>query len=80
MSQRLRIKLTADENVSLTVQFEPSGMSYELGPSGHMYAEVSSMEVGEMEIVYWSGGISVWPPGPVLTLNAAGERLHELNY
>jgi len=76
----LRIKLTADENAPFTVMFEPSGMSYELGPSEHMYAEVQSIEAREMEIVHWKGGVSVWPPGPIHTLDSAGNRLHELNY
>jgi hypothetical protein len=60
--------------------FEPSGMSYDLGPSECMYAEVQSVELDEMEIVYWDGGISVWAPGPILTLDSTGGRLHELNY
>jgi hypothetical protein len=76
----LRIKLIADERASFTVMFEPTGMTYELGPSEHMYAEVQSVELDEMQIVYWEGGVSVWPPGPILTLDSAGERLHELNY
>lgn len=80
VNESLRIKLAADERTSFTVMFEPSGMSYDLGPSEHMYAEVRSIEVHEMEIVYWGGGISVWAPGPVLTLDSDGQRLHELNY
>ena len=55
-------------------------MSYELGSSEHMYADVESIETSEMEIVYWDGGISIWAPGPIVTFDSAGGRLHELNY
>lgn len=80
MNQPLRIKITSDERVSCVVMFEPLGVTYDLGPDEHMYAEVQSIEQQDMEIVYWPGGVSVWPPGPVKTFTANGEELDELNY
>ena len=75
----LRIKLTADDNSPFTVMFEPSGMAYELGGSEYMFADIPTVEVEEMEIVYWQGGISVWAPGAVTTLDSNGNELHRLN-
>ena len=73
-----RIKITADEGVSFTVMFEPSGMAYELDSSEVMFAEFKRAEQEEMEIVYWRGGISIWPPGPVTTFDSTGNELHRL--
>ncbi|WP_083448679.1 hypothetical protein [Actinoplanes rectilineatus] len=80
MSGVLRIKLTADGDAPFTVMFEPLGMTYELGGGEHMFAEVQSMEMAEMEIVHWKGGVSVWPPGPVRTFDADGNLLDELHH
>ncbi|MDI6098422.1 hypothetical protein QLQ12_07380 [Actinoplanes sp. NEAU-A12] len=79
MSKPLRIKISADEDTSFTVMFEPLGMDYDLGPGEWMYAEVQAMEAAEMEIIQWEGGMSILPPGTVRTFNAAGEFLHELH-
>jgi hypothetical protein len=77
--KKIRIKVTADEAVSFTVMFEPTGMTYELGPSEFMYAEVSEVDLEEMEIVQWEGGISIWPPGSMITTyDAEGVELHRL--
>jgi hypothetical protein len=76
---RLRIKVTADEDASLTVMFEPIGVTYELGSSEFMFAEIPFFRADEMEIVYWKGGISIWPPGDVTTFDSAGNELHRLN-
>ncbi|HCT75308.1 MAG TPA: hypothetical protein DGT23_01675 [Micromonosporaceae bacterium] len=59
--KRLGIKLTADDDVPFTMMFEPSGMAYELGGSEFMYAEIPAAEADVMEIIYWKGGISIWP-------------------
>jgi hypothetical protein len=76
---RLRIKLTADGEAAFTVMFEPSGMTYDLASSEYMTAEVSELHSAELEIVYWNGGISVWAPGPVVTFDSNGAKLHNLN-
>ncbi|MEV0036879.1 hypothetical protein [Streptomyces sp. NPDC050804] len=72
------LKIRADAGSSLAVMFEPSGMLYELGPSEVMFARLDDPESEEMEIVYWEGGISLSPPGPVTTLDATGRELHQL--
>ncbi len=53
-------------------------MTYELGPSEVMYARVEASQAEKMEIVYWEGGISVWPSGPVVTLDSVGNELNRL--
>jgi hypothetical protein len=58
--------------------FEPSGMSYHLAPGAVMYSDISDGEPTEMEIIHWNGGISIWPPGPVMTRDADGKELHQL--
>ncbi|MEU4220283.1 hypothetical protein [Actinoplanes sp. NPDC026623] len=79
MNPPLRIKIAADRDAPFTVMFEPLGMSYDLGPGEHMFAEVAAMEIAEMEIVHWRGGVSIHPPGTVRTFNASGEFLDELH-
>lgn len=78
MAGQFTIKIKADSSSSFTVMFEPSGMPYELGPSEVMYARIEDFQAREMEIVYWEGGISVWPPGPVITLDSEGNELNQL--
>ncbi|WP_327234444.1 hypothetical protein OG349_11040 [Streptomyces sp. NBC_01317] len=73
-----RIKISADERSSLTVMFEPSGMSYELSRSEVIFASLEGDLAEEMEIVYWPGGISIWPPGPVVISDVEGRELHRL--
>lgn len=75
----LRIKLTADEEAPFTAMFEPSGMTYELGPGEAMYADVLGQFTSELEIVNWRGGMSIWAPGAVITRDAEGKELHRLN-
>jgi hypothetical protein len=77
--QHLRIKITADGEVDFTVMFEPSGMTYALRRSEHMFADIPTIDVAEMEIVCWKGGISIWAPGAVITLDSSGTELHRLN-
>jgi hypothetical protein len=76
----LKIKLEAVSDASFTVMFEASGMTYDLGPSEFMYAEISAQQVEAMEIIYWNGGITIVPPGPVTTFDASGNELHYLHY
>jgi hypothetical protein len=76
---RLRIKVSADEDSSFIIMFEPSGMTYELNESEYMFAEVPAMQFNDMEIAYWNGGISIWAPGSVITFDANGQELHRLN-
>ena len=75
----LRMKFTANDDAPFIVMFEPSGMTYDLAASEHMFAEVPSAHANEMEIVYWQGGISIWAPGSVVTYDADNNQLHELN-
>lgn len=75
-----RIRIEANEDTSFTVMFEPSGMPYNLGPSQYMYAEIPSLELNELTIVQWNGGISIEPPGPVTTFDSDGSKLHDLHY
>jgi hypothetical protein len=75
----LRIKILADRDAPFTVMFEPLDQTYDFGPDEHMVAEVQSMDDPEMLIVHWPGGVSIVPPGPVRTYNAAGEFLDELH-
>lgn len=77
-AEGFRIKISADERSSFTVMFEPSGMSYELGPSEVVFANLEGDVAEEMEIVYWPGGISIWPPGQVVISDAEGRELHRL--
>jgi hypothetical protein len=77
--QRLRIKITADDAAPFIVMFEPSGMTYELGGSAFMFADIPQVEVEEMEIEHWPGGISIWAPGAVTTLDSDGNELHQLH-
>lgn len=74
-----RIKITASEDGPFTAMFEPSGMTYELNASEFMFAEVPDPQWNEMEIVHWDGGISIWAPGPVITRDANGTELNQLN-
>ena len=73
-----RIKVTADENCSFTLMFEPSGMTYDLGPAEAIFATLEGAVAEDLEIVYWQGGISVWPPGHVMISDAEGNELHRL--
>lgn len=75
----LRIELSAASDAPFTVMFEPSGMSYELGPAEKMFADVLAPHTNEFVIENWNGGISVWAPGGVITRSADGTELHRLN-
>lgn len=75
----LRIELLADEQAPFTAMFEPSGMTYDLGPGERMYAEVATPHTTDLVIESWKGGISVWAPGAVITRDADGNELHRLN-
>ncbi|MFI2612516.1 hypothetical protein [Kitasatospora sp. NPDC018619] len=77
-TEGFRIKISADERSSFTVMFEPSGMSYELSPSEVVYANLEGDLAEEIEIFYWPGGISIWPPGQVVIRDAEGRELHRL--
>lgn len=75
----LRISFRAAGESSLTVMFEPSGMTYDLGPNESVHATVVDRDGGdEIRIEQWNGGISVWPPGNVITSDADGNELHRL--
>ena len=74
----LKIKISADERSSFTVMFEPSGMSYDLSGSEFMFAEFNGIDANELEVIYWDGGMSFWPPGPVVTFDSEGIELHRL--
>lgn len=71
------IKVTA-AGEECTVMFEPSGMTYELHPDEFLIAELVERTGGLTEVVAWSGGVSVWPAGPVRIRNSSGVVLHEL--
>lgn len=58
--------------------FEPSGMSYDLNGSEYMFAEFHGTESNGLEVIYWDGGMSFWPPGPVVTFDSEGAELHRL--
>lgn len=78
---RLRIKIAADARIGFTAMFEPLGMTYDLEPGAHMYAEVATFyeDENELEIIQWPGGISIWAPGAVTTYSADGQKLHDLS-
>lgn len=75
----LRIELSADDDSPMTVMFEPSGMSYVIGQADRMFADVNRPRSNNIVIESWSGGISIWAPGDVVTRNASGEELDRLN-
>jgi hypothetical protein len=75
----LRIELEADEDAPFTVMFEPTGMTYDLAAGQRISADVLHRVTRDIRIVNWTGGISVWAPGPVITRDADGNELHHLN-
>lgn len=76
---QLRIVLKATEGAPFKVMFEPTGMTYDLEPGDQVSADVVVPGSGTFEIISWPGGLSVWPPGSVVTRDAAGNELHHLN-
>jgi hypothetical protein len=49
--------ITADERICFTAMFKPIGMTNDLEPSTHMYADVATFraEKNELEIIQWPG-------------------------
>ena len=75
----LRIEVEADDDAPFTAMFEPTGMTYDLAGGERMFADVSQENARIIRIVNWSGGISIWAPGPVITRDSQGVELHRLN-
>ncbi|GAA1541816.1 hypothetical protein GCM10009827_071630 [Dactylosporangium maewongense] len=74
------IKVEADHDAPFTVMFEPTGMTYDLVGGQSMTAVVEDASAdNEVRIVNWDGGVSIWPPGNVVTYDADGNELHFLN-
>ncbi len=44
-----------------------------------MSADIAVTHTNEIEIIQWDGGISIWPPGSVVTHDADGNELDRLN-
>ena len=82
----LRIEILADEGAPFIAMFEPTGMTYNLDGGERMFADVSGVALLEEDssvpvfrVVNWKGGISIWAPGSVITRDAEGHILHDLN-
>jgi hypothetical protein len=76
----LRIKVEADAGAEpLVAMFEPSGMTYDVAPGEHMFADVAEPVTNDIQIISWTGGISIWAPGSVVTPDSDGAELHRLN-
>jgi len=68
----LVIKVEADHDAPFTVMFEPTGMTYLLAGGQSMTAMVEDATPdNEVRIVNWVGGVSIWPPGNVVTCPAS---------
>lgn len=76
-SQSLRVKFQADDDASFTLMIEPWGMTYDLVGSEAMFVELDAEATGDVELVYWAGGVSICGPGRVRTLDSTGSLLHE---
>lgn len=75
---RIKLKVGVSGDTKGFVCFEPNGMAYELEPEDHVYASVTPTQLSSLEIVYWSGGVSVWITGEFTTLDKDGKELDQL--
>ncbi|MFJ6482407.1 MULTISPECIES: hypothetical protein [unclassified Streptomyces] len=73
-----RIRIAADESTGCRLMIEPLGMVYAVDPGACMFFEVSPSRLGEMEIVYWTGGVTVWLYGEVIVFDQDGNEVDRL--
>lgn len=79
MSEYVRLRISADRErgCRFTVQFEPLGVQYQLGPGESVYVEIPRASLEELDVIYWGDGVSFWPPGPAFTYDSQGNQLDE---
>lgn len=73
-----RIKIAADQTSGFTLMIEPLGINYDLEPGAFMFFEFPASRIDEMEIVYWTGGVSVWIYGDVVVFDQNGDEVDRL--
>jgi hypothetical protein len=72
--------LSAGEDESLNMRFEPIGPAYEIRLGDHLRISVSSPTDDPIEVTSGSNWVTIWPAptAKIRAMNASGTQLHFL--